>query len=64
MFDADAPLYGAEVKHQWLKSPTTVNMSDLMEPLVEVELVFTAKSDLSPEDSLEDLLNKLQLPLP
>ncbi|BAP85891.1 2-keto-4-pentenoate hydratase [Paucilactobacillus hokkaidonensis JCM 18461] len=58
MFDADAPLYGAEVKHQWLKSPTTVNMSDLMEPLVEVELVFTAKSDLSPEDSLEDLLNK------
>lgn len=58
MFDADSPLYGAEVKHQWLKSPANVKLSDLMEPLVEVELVFTATSDLSPEDSVEDLRQK------
>lgn len=58
MFDADSPLYGAEVKHQWLKSPASVALSELMEPLVEVELVFTAKNDLLAEDSVEDLLRK------
>lgn len=58
MFDADSPLYGAEVDHQWLKSPAQFHLSDLMEPLVEVELVFTATVDLSPNDSTNDLLRK------
>lgn len=58
MFDADAPLYGAEVASQWLQSPVTVKLTDLMEPLVEVELVFRANEDLDPNDSLERLLAK------
>lgn len=58
MFDSDSPLYGAEVKHQWLKSPAKLPLSDLMEPLVEVELVFTAQEDLLATDSVEELLKK------
>lgn len=58
MFDSDSPLYGREMASQWLKSPANVKMSDLMEPLVEVELVFTAKEDLLPSDSLDDLRRK------
>ncbi|MFZ2353020.1 2-keto-4-pentenoate hydratase [Paucilactobacillus nenjiangensis] len=58
MFDSDSPLYGVEVEHQWLTSPATVKLTDLMEPLIEVELVFTANEDLSANDSLETLLRK------
>ncbi|WP_125711983.1 2-keto-4-pentenoate hydratase [Companilactobacillus kedongensis] len=58
MFDSDEPLYGAQLADHFLKAPTSVNLSDLMEPLVEVELAFRAKEDLSSDDSLEDLLNK------
>lgn len=58
MFDSDSPLYGAEVSHQWLTSPATLPLSDMMEPLVEVELVFTAQADLNPDDTVEQLLAK------
>lgn len=58
MFDSNEPLYGAQLASHFLHAPTTVNLSDLMEPLVEVELCFRAKEDLSPDDTLEDLLNK------
>lgn len=58
MFDSTEPLYGAQVADHFLKSPTKVKLNDLMEPLVEVELVFRAKEDLSKDDSLTDLLNK------
>lgn len=58
MFDSNEPLYGAEMTNNFLKSPATVQLSDLMEPLVEVELCFRAKEDLLPTDSLEDLLTK------
>lgn len=58
MFDSNEPLYGAQLADHFLKAPTSVNLSDLMEPLVEVELAFHAKEDLSPNDSLEDLMNK------
>lgn len=58
MFDSDSPLYGAQLADHFLASPTTYQLEKLNEPLVEVELVFTAKEDLSPDDSLEDLFNK------
>jgi 2-oxo-hept-3-ene-1,7-dioate hydratase len=58
MFDSDSPLYGAEVDHQWLSSPAQLPLSDMMEPLVEVELVFTAQEDLSATDSVDELLKK------
>jgi len=58
MFDAQAPLYGAQVSNHFLAAPTTVRLGQLMTPLVEVELVFKAKEKLSPDDSLEDLRHK------
>ncbi|WP_420836004.1 2-keto-4-pentenoate hydratase [Liquorilactobacillus sucicola] len=58
MFDSDSPLYGAQVTSHFLKAPTVVSLQELMEPLVEVELEFRAKEDLSASDSLEDLMNK------
>lgn len=58
MFDSDEPLYGAEMRDRFLKAPANVNLKDLMEPLVEVEMCFRAKEDLTPNDTLEDLMNK------
>lgn len=58
MFDADSPLYGAQVDSHFLPAPTTVKLANQMEPLVEVELAFRAKEDLSSNDSRADLLRK------
>ncbi|WP_203650180.1 2-keto-4-pentenoate hydratase [Secundilactobacillus yichangensis] len=58
MFDSDCPLYGAQVKSHFVKSPHDVKASDVMDPLAEVEMMFTAKEDLSASDSLEDLFHK------
>lgn len=59
MFDADSPLYGQQVADKLLQAPATVDLTTLNEPLVEVELAFRAKEDLSADDSLEDLLKKV-----
>ena len=58
MFNATNPLYGEQVASRFLTSPTTVKLSNLMEPLVEVELAFEATEDLLPSDSLSDLMRK------
>ncbi|MGQ3489686.1 2-keto-4-pentenoate hydratase [Limosilactobacillus mucosae] len=58
MFDSDSPLYGQQVADHFLKSPAEVKLSDRMAALTEVELGFRAKEDLSPDDSLEDLMKK------
>ncbi|WP_125587999.1 2-keto-4-pentenoate hydratase [Companilactobacillus jidongensis] len=58
MFSSNEPLYGAQLTSHFLHAPTSVNLSDLMEPLVEVELCFRAKEELNANDTLEDLLNK------
>ena len=58
MFDAHTPLYGVQVADHFLAAPTTVRRGQLMDPLVEVELVFKAKEDLSTTDSLTDLWQK------
>ncbi|WP_375686630.1 2-keto-4-pentenoate hydratase [Lentilactobacillus kefiri] len=60
MFDSDSPLYGAQVKSHFLQSPVTLR-GELMEPLAEVEMLFTAKEDLSSKDSLEDLMHKTKV---
>lgn len=61
MFDSDSPLYGAQLKSHFVKSPHTVEANEVMEPLAEVEMMFTAKTDLSSSDSLEDLFHKTQV---
>ena len=58
MFDSTSPLYGAQVAHRFLPAPAMVYLADQMEPLVEVELAFRAKEDLSSNDSLADFLRK------
>lgn len=58
MFDSDSPFYGVEVASSWVKSGSKVELSGLMDPLLEVELVFTAKEKLLPSDTLEELLDK------
>ncbi|GEN48174.1 2-keto-4-pentenoate hydratase [Ligilactobacillus pobuzihii] len=58
LFDADAPLYGAQIDSHVVQGPHTFDNTKLMEPLAEVELVFRAKEELSRTDSLEELLNK------
>ncbi|GAF37841.1 2-keto-4-pentenoate hydratase [Lentilactobacillus farraginis DSM 18382 = JCM 14108] len=61
MFDSDSPLYGAQVKSHFVQSPVTLHRQELMEPLAEVEMLFTAKEALSSSDSLEDLLKKTKV---
>ena len=56
MFQSDSPLYGAQVADKFVNSPATLALSDYNEPLVEVELVFTAKTALTPDMSVETLL--------
>ncbi|WP_429971614.1 2-keto-4-pentenoate hydratase [Fructilactobacillus sp. Tb1] len=58
MFNSTEPLYGAQLEERFFKSGTKLKQSMFMDPLVEVELVFTAKKDLSADDSLEDLMAK------
>lgn len=58
MFDSDSPLYGAQVVSHFQQSPVTLTSEQTLDPLAEVELMFTAKEDLSPDDSLTDLMNK------
>ncbi|WP_228062294.1 MULTISPECIES: 2-keto-4-pentenoate hydratase [unclassified Streptococcus] len=61
MFNSTEPFYGQETTSQFIQGPAEVSLSALMEPLIEIELVFRAKEDLSLEDSLEDLLGKLTI---
>ncbi len=61
MFDSNSPLYGAQVLSHFVQSPAVLKRSQLMEPLAEVEMLFTAKEELSGEDSLTDLMHKTQV---
>ncbi|CAK8053873.1 2-keto-4-pentenoate hydratase [Eupransor demetentiae] len=59
MFASNEPLYGAQVPTHFLKAPARLSLSkDLMDPLAEVELVFHAREDLKPSDTLEELATK------
>ncbi|MDY4510999.1 2-keto-4-pentenoate hydratase [Streptococcus hyovaginalis] len=61
MFDSTEPFYGQETTTQFLQGPLTLSLSELLDPLIEIELVFRAKEDLSVDDTLEDLLEKLTI---
>ncbi|WP_228765782.1 2-keto-4-pentenoate hydratase [Bombilactobacillus apium] len=61
MFDSDCPLYGTEVKSHLVQSPATLHRGELMEPLAEVEMMFTAKEQLTSKDSLADLMHKTKV---
>lgn len=61
MFDSDEPFYGQETVTQFVQGPLTLSLSDLLEPLIEIELVFRAKEDLSVDDTPEALLEKLTI---
>lgn len=61
MFSADSPLYGAQVESHFLPSPAEMRSDSFMDALVEVEMLFTAKEDLSSSDSLEDLMHKTKV---
>lgn len=58
LFQADAPLYGAQVASHVVSAPHTFAASDLLEPLAEVELLFTVQQELSVDDTPADLLAK------
>lgn len=58
MFASDSPLYGAQVKSRFLHAPANFALSDMLEPLVEVELVFRVDKTLSPDDSFAQLMQK------
>ncbi|WP_083479342.1 2-keto-4-pentenoate hydratase [Liquorilactobacillus oeni] len=58
MFASTSPLYGAQVTSRFLHAPTSVSLSNLMEPLVEVELEFKAVKELKSTDSLLELMQK------
>ncbi|MDD3225232.1 MAG: hypothetical protein PHX70_11130, partial [Clostridium sp.] len=61
MFNSNTPLYGEEVESSVLKTEDKLSLDELMEPLLEVELQFVAKEDLSVEDDNEALLKKTSL---
>ncbi|MBA1394838.1 2-keto-4-pentenoate hydratase, partial [Lactobacillus sp. XV13L] len=58
MFDSNSPLYGAQVESHFLQSPANFTSNQLMSPLAEVELMFTAQEEVSSGDSLSDLMAK------
>lgn len=57
LFHSTEPLYGAQVASRILTAPATIALSQMNEPLIEVELAFTAKTDLITGMSDRALLN-------
>lgn len=56
LFDSETPLYGALTTHAL--SDGTLELSMMSAPLIEIELVFIAKEDLSVEDDVEAIMRK------
>jgi 2-oxo-hept-3-ene-1,7-dioate hydratase len=61
MFHSDSPLYGQIVASSLLKDNAEVELASLNEPLLELELEFTALEDLSLEDDEQVLLEKTEI---
>lgn len=61
LFHSDSPLYGQIVASKLVHNGTTIDRSEMNEPILELELEFTATDDLSPEDTLADLYAKTEL---
>jgi 2-oxo-hept-3-ene-1,7-dioate hydratase len=56
LFNATSPLYGQQVESHFLNNDAQLSLASLNEPLIEVELAFTAKTRLLPEMSARELL--------
>ncbi|WP_134645002.1 2-keto-4-pentenoate hydratase [Weissella cibaria] len=57
MFGATAPLYGRTLQRTTYQAPLTLSLTDFNEPLIEVELLFTALTDLDPSLTDRELLD-------
>jgi 2-keto-4-pentenoate hydratase len=60
-FDADEPAYGTLTTHSVLESGATVKLSELNEPLLEVELVVELTEDLTPDLTPEEVYNRVEV---
>lgn len=58
MFNSTEPLYGAQLDERFFRDQADLPFSMFMDPLVEVELVFTAKTDLAADDDFAALMEK------
>lgn len=58
MFNTNEPLYGQLTDKRVCNK---LQLSNTSEPKIELELVFIASEDLSPEDSLSDILAKTKV---
>uniref|UniRef100_UPI00352A0D20 2-keto-4-pentenoate hydratase n=1 Tax=Aerococcus urinaeequi TaxID=51665 RepID=UPI00352A0D20 len=58
-FDADEPAYGTLTNGNLLPNKATVKLSELNEPLLEVECMICLQQDISEEDSLQQIYEKV-----
>ena len=56
LFNSDSPLYGAMTASAL--SDETIQLSSMSSPLIEIEVVFVVKEDLSAADDIDDLIEK------
>lgn len=61
LFDTTEPLYGAQIPSRLLPSPAVVHLASMNAPLIEVEIAMRAKADLTPEMSLDVLLQNVTI---
>ena len=59
MFSSETPLYGAFTASNIVEE--TIELDKMIAPLIELELVFIVKEELSTEDSLESILQKTSI---
>lgn len=60
-FDADEPAYGTLTTNTVLKNHSTVKLSELNEPLLEVELVVELTDDVTPDLSPEEVYERVEV---
>lgn len=56
LFNSDTPLYGALTTSSLAEG--SIELASLSSPLIELELIFIAKEDLSPEDDNDAIMIK------
>lgn len=59
MFSSETPLYGAFTASNIVEE--TIELDKMITPLIELELVFIVKEELTTEDDLESILNKVEI---
>lgn len=56
LFNSETPLYGALTTSSIMEK--TIELASLSSPLIEIELIFIAKEDLSPDDNNDAIMKK------